>query len=129
MTILGEYITNNEIEEEITETGLATTTQSLIYTVGTGKKAKIKSIVISNVNNAVKYATLYLFPSGVSTPADQYILGNKMFKLNGTDATEGAQTYTYNNEFIAEAGATIQIVSETANTMKYNVLIEEWSVT
>jgi len=110
------------------EAGLADDLQEVLYTVPVLKKARVVSIIISNISTNTKYATIYHFQSGESTPGDAFIKGKKKFRLPGIGSKRGSGEYIYKLPFLMFAGESLQLVSETASSMRYEVIFLEEEV-
>lgn len=95
--------------------------QDDLYLVPGGKKTRISSIVVVNVDANTKYFTLHLIPSG-SSLSDATALSPKQCKLNGTSATNGGGFFAYEVPFPMVTGDKITILSETANTMNIKIV-------
>lgn len=96
-------------------------TDTDLYTVPSGKKATITSIIVANTNAATKYLTLHLVQNGASV-ADSKVLA-KMQKLVGTDDGGGGGMWVFDTPIpLNTVGDKISGIQETATAISVLII-------
>ena len=103
------------LEDKILYIGQPGATDTDLYTVPTGYKARITQIHACNTNSATKYFSLHVVESGDSVADDVCFAKNQ--ELEGTSSVKGGEAWDSDITIPLVAGDKISGIQETATAI------------
>ena len=113
-------VNTSNIEDKILYIGQPGATDTDLYTVPTGYKARVTQIHAANTNSATKYFSLHIVESGDSVADDVCFAKNQ--ELEGTSSVKGGETWDSDIVIPLVAGDKISGIQETATAVTLTII-------